>query len=97
MASPIIKKTKIIQHQSGKMKEKDRFNLEADIFAVWNVVDDIDLLYKYIGDSPVFKDMNPEHCDEIMNFLLGMKTMYSVKFHNLQNTMDELIKNNKLK
>lgn len=79
------------------MKEKDRFNLEADIFAVWNVVDDIDLLMNYVGDSPVFEDMDPKHCDEIMNFLLGMKTIYSVKFHNLQSTMDDLIKLGKLK
>ena len=79
------------------MKEKDRFNLETEIFAVWNVVDDIDLLYKYVGDSPVFKDMNPEHCDEIMNFLLGVKTVYSVKFQNLNSTMEDLIQNGKLK
>lgn len=78
------------------MKEKDRFNLEADIFAVWNVVDDIDLLYKYVGDSSVFEDMDAEHCDEIMNFLLGMKTIYSVKFHNLQSTLDDLIQSGKL-
>ena len=77
-------------------KPKDRFNLEEEIFAVLNVVDDIDLLYKYVGDSPVFEDMDPEHCDEIMNFLLGMKTMYSVKFQNLQSTMEDLIKNGKL-
>lgn len=78
------------------MKEKDRFNLEADIFAVWNVVDDIELLMNYVGDSPVFEGMDPEHCDEIVNFLLGMKTIYSVKFHNLQSTMDDLIQSGKL-
>ena len=79
------------------MKEKDRFNLEADIFSVWNVVDEIELLMNYVGDSPVFEGMDPEHSDEIVNFLLGMKTIYSVKFHNLQNTMDDLIKLGKLK
>lgn len=78
------------------MKEKDRFNLEADIFAVWNVVDDIELLMNYVGDSPVFENMDPNHCDEIVNFLLGMKTIYSVKFHNLQSTMDDLIQSGKL-
>lgn len=78
------------------MKEKDRFNLEADIFAVWNVVDDIELLMNYVGDSPVFENMDPNHCDEIVNFLLGMKTIYSVKFHNLQSTMDDLIQKGKL-
>jgi hypothetical protein len=77
-------------------KSKDRFNLEEEIFAAWNVVDEIDLLYKYIGDSPVFEDMNPEHCDKIMNFLLGMKTIYSVKFQNLQSTMEDLIENGRL-
>lgn len=78
------------------MKEKDRFNLEADIFAVWNVVDDIELLMTYVGDSPVFEGMDPKHSDEIVNFLLGMKTIYSVKFHNLQSTMDDLIQSGKL-
>lgn len=78
------------------MKEKDRFNLEADIFAVWNVVDEIELLMNYVGDSPVFEGMDPEHSDEIVNFLLGMKTIYSVKFQNLNNTMDDLIKLGKL-
>ena len=79
------------------MKEKDRFNLEADIFAVWNVVDDIELLMNYVGDSPVFENMDPEHSDEIVNFLLGMKTIYSVKFQNLNSTMDDLIQSGKLK
>lgn len=79
------------------MKEKDRFDLEAEIFAVWNIVDDIELLMTYVGDSPVFEGMDPKHCDEIINFLLGMKTIYSVKFQNLNSTMDDLIQKGKLK
>lgn len=78
------------------MKEKDRFNLEEEILAVWKVVDDIELLLTYVGDSPVFEGMNPKHADEIMNFLLGMKTIYDVKFHNLESTMVDLIRNGNL-
>lgn len=58
------------------------FDLEQDILNTWKVVDDIDLLYKEVMET----DMSP---DEISNFLLGLKTIYEVKFQKLLKTYSE--------
>ena len=53
----------------------DIFELEQSIMKCWNVVDDIDLLYKQSMDRP-----KPFTADEWANILLGMKELYQLKF-----------------
>lgn len=58
------------------------FALEQRIMNCWNVVDDINDVYNYIGDNEFFTGMDAKHQDKILNLLLGMKELYTVKFEN---------------
>lgn len=67
----------------------DRFNLEEDILRCWNVTDDIDLLYRSVME----KDLTT---DQIANALLGMKTLYDMKFDEMFNHFETLIHDGKI-
>ena len=75
----------------------DRFDLEQQIMNCWSVVDDIDSVYKYVGDHEDFIGMDPNHSDKIANLLLGIKCMYDVKFDNMFRTFETLIREKKIK
>lgn len=62
----------------------DRFDLEQQIMACWNVTSDIDTLCEGVLES----DMTT---DQIANILLGMKQLYELKFDKLFNTFQQLI------
>jgi hypothetical protein len=68
----------------------DRFDLEQGILKCWNITDDIDLLYRNLMNS---SDMST---DDIANFLLGIKTVYDLKFNELFSTFEVLIENKKI-
>jgi len=51
------------------------FDLEQSIMQCWNVCDDIDLLYSQTMDRST-----PLTQDEMANILLGMKSLYHMKF-----------------
>jgi len=63
----------------------DRFDLEQQIMACWNVTSDIDTLCEGVIES----DMTT---DQIANILLGMKQLYELKFDKLFRTFEELIR-----
>ncbi len=63
----------------------DRFDLEQQIMACWNVTSDIDTLCESVIES----DMTT---DQIANILLGMKQLYELKFDKLFRTFEELIR-----
>lgn len=67
-------------------------DLEQQIMSCWNVVDDIDTLYEYVGDNEFFTGMDAKHTDKILNILLGMKSMYDVKFDKMFNKFEETTK-----
>ena len=62
----------------------DRFDLEQQIMACWNVTSDIDTLCEGVLES----DMTT---DQIANILLGMKQLYELKFDKLFNTSEQLM------
>lgn len=64
------------------------FDLEQEIMQAWNVVDDIDMLYTYFGDDPMFAGLDAKAEDEMMNLLLGVKSMYALKFEKLFKTFE---------
>ena len=66
----------------------NRFDLEQQILDAWKVVDDIDLVFDC--------SMNDNDPDKIANLLLGLKTLYDVKFNKLWDTFEECIKNKEL-
>lgn len=75
----------------------DRFDLEQQIMDCWNVVDDIDAVYKYVGDHEDFIGMDPAHSDKISNLLLGISSLYSLKFQTMFSTFESLINEKKIK
>ena len=68
------------------------FDLEQEIMKAWHVVDDAEMLYEYFGDDPFFKGMAAKHADEIMNCMLGLKTLYDKRFHRLFDTFERVAK-----
>jgi len=68
----------------------DRFDLEQQIMACWNVTSDIETLFEGVIES----DMTT---DQIVNILLGMKQLYELKFDKLFNTFEQLIKDDIIK
>ncbi len=75
----------------------DRFDLEQQIMSCWNVVDDIDAVYKYVGDHEDFIGMDPAHSDKISNLLLGITSLYNLKFQTMFSTFESLISEKKIK
>ena len=68
----------------------DRFDLEQDIMKCWNVTEDIDLLYRNVLDGPEMTT------DDIANALLGMKTLYDMKFNEMFNHFEKLTHEKKI-
>jgi hypothetical protein len=64
----------------------NRFDLEQQIMGCWSVVEDIKTLNKQFMDVGNMTD------DQISNYLLGLETIYQVKFEQLFNTFETLIK-----
>ena len=62
---------------------KDRFDLEQDIMKCWNVTEDID---NFIAAR---EDMSE---DQQLNYLIGLKHIYEVKFNNLWTTFESCIR-----
>lgn len=75
----------------------DRFDLEQQIMDCWNVVDDVDAVYKYVGDHEDFIEMDPALTDKISNLLLGISSLYSLKFQTMFSTFESLINEKKIK
>lgn len=67
----------------------DRFDLEQNIMKCWNVTDDIDLVYKNVMESDMTND-------DIANALLGLKTLYNMKFEELFSNFETLVHERKI-
>lgn len=67
----------------------DRFDLGQDIMKCWNITEDINLLYRNIME----KDMST---DDIANALLGIKTLYEMKFEEMFENFETLIHEQKI-
>lgn len=61
----------------------DRFDLEQQILSCWNIIDDIKRLNVSALDGA--------STDDISNYLLGLETIYNLKFEDLFNTFEKLI------
>jgi len=68
--------------------DRSRFDLEQDIMNCWSVVDDIKELNRCMLDRRKMTD------DEVGNYLLGLETIYQVKFERLFETFEMLIRKN---
>jgi hypothetical protein len=61
------------------------FDLEQEIMNAWHVVDDIDLLYENVIET----DMST---GDIANVLLGLESVYNMRFQKLFNTFEDICK-----
>ena len=67
----------------------DRFDLEQNIMKCWNITDDIDMVYKNVMESDMTND-------DIANALLGLKTLYNMKFEELFSNFETLVREGKI-
>lgn len=68
----------------------DRFNLEQQIMTCWAVVDDIKALNIQMQDVGNMTE------DEIANYLLGLQTIYQVKFEQLFAMFEKSVNDGKI-
>jgi hypothetical protein len=68
----------------------DRFDLEQQILGCWAITDDVKLLNEQVLEKETFTK------DEISNYLLGLQTIYTVKFEQLFTTFENLIQDKKI-
>ena len=62
-----------------------RFELEQDILSCWNVTDDMKLLYTHVLEDDMSKDA-------IANVLLGLVSLYDMKFDKCFKTFEAMLK-----
>ncbi len=78
-----------IMNNKQKKHIMDKFDLEQKIQECWQVVDDLKAVYHC---ERLYKDEN-----EMQNALLGLFTLYQIKFENLFHDYEKLVAEEKLK
>jgi len=63
------------------------YDLEPMIMDCWHVCDDLQVLFRQIGDG----ERDPTQ-DELMNALLGMQQVYQWKFEQLFNKYEDALR-----
>jgi hypothetical protein len=66
----------------------NRFDLEQLILKNWEVVTEIKHLREYMETNPTQ--------DQVENYLLGLETIYEVKFNKLWDCFEELCQDKKI-
>lgn len=66
------------------------FDLEQEFMECWGVVDDIKMLTKYLCDHPKFTGMSADADDEMANLLIGLESLYRVKFENAWTSFEKV-------
>ena len=67
----------------------DRFDLEQNILDCWKITDDINLLYRNVMEEELDKD-------KISNVLLGLQAIYSMRFEQLWETFETVVRNKEI-
>ena len=67
----------------------DRFDLEQLILKNWEITTEIKHLRELISDGKPTQD-------QLENYLLGLETIYEVKFNKLWDCFEELCQNQKI-
>lgn len=68
----------------------DRFDFEQQILKCWNITEEIQLLNEQVLENDEFTK------DQISNYLLGLHTIYEVKFNKLFEQFSEMVKDKKI-
>jgi hypothetical protein len=69
------------------LMKKNRFDLEQEIMECWNVTKDIENFY-YAQE-----EMDE---DERLNYLLGLQSIYEVRFNKLWKTFEQCVSNRQI-
>lgn len=64
----------------------NRFDFEQQIMKCWTTADDIELIYKRVSDNDL-------RGDELINTLLGLSNLHTLRSQELFDMFEELIKN----
>lgn len=67
-----------------------RFDLEQQILNCWNICEDIKAIYK-------MTDMRQLSEDELLNAMIGLETIYQMKFEILFDMFERMIVNGQIK
>ena len=67
------------------------YELEAHIMDCWSVCNDLETVFKQIGDGE--RDPTP---DEVMNALMGMQQVYQWKFEQMFYKFEQTLKEQRL-
>lgn len=67
----------------------DRFKFEQEFMECWSVVEDIGVILNRYDRKPLTED-------ELLNCLIGLQQLYSMKFERAFNTFETLIKDKHL-
>lgn len=65
----------------------NRFDFEQKIMQCWSVVEDIKALNEQLQNFP-----GTMTYDQVANYLLGLETIYQVKFEQLFNMFEQMVK-----
>lgn len=69
----------------------NRFDFEQKIMQCWSVVEDIKTLNEQFQDNA-----SAMTHDQVANYLLGLETIYQVKFEQLFNMFEQMIREKKI-
>lgn len=67
----------------------DRFDFEQQIMQCWNVVDEIRALNQHVSEECYTQDW-------LQNYLLGLETIYQLKFDKLFQQFEQLVRNKEI-
>jgi hypothetical protein len=68
----------------------DRFDLEQQILKCWNITEEIELLNEQVLENDELTK------DQISNYLLGLHTIYEMKFDKLFDQFGNMVKEKKI-
>lgn len=68
----------------------NRFDLEQQLLECWHITTDIDILAEGINEQNLSQD-------DISNALIGLRTMYEIKFDKLWRTFGYLVDSGSIK
>lgn len=68
----------------------DRFDLEQEMLSCWNITDEIKLLNENVLENDSLTK------DQISNYLLGLSTIYEMKFQKMFNHFEVMVQDKKI-
>jgi hypothetical protein len=78
-----------VMERRGKTERKERmrnrYDVEQSLMSCWGIIDDIKLLSETVLDGKM-------NTDEVSNYLIGLHSVYGLKFQNCFDQFSELQK-----